>query len=234
MLQSLKDPVISRNWNWTYWVIISHSLWLLQIWRWLATWWLAQSILLEKPSPAEFQWSTMLQRQRYYETWLLGTMLILDVFGKTVTWCQVCDLTRSPGSRLGFCKPSLLLHRVWQQGDEDQWQMKKLKSRWQYLTGRWPASRAPQTHPTAPPSRFENSFELPIDPKQNLFKKILAQPCAGEAGLPVLSTPTKILFCDLTLAPGERAVAEYQETIPPSASPSYRGTSVKYSYKVTP
>jgi len=59
------------------------------------------------------------------------------------------------------------------------------------------------------------------------------QPCAGEAGLPVLSTPTKILFCDLTLAPGERQVAEYQETIPPSASPSYRGTSVKYSYKVT-
>ena len=49
----------------------------------------------------------------------------------------------------------------------------------------------------------------------------------------MLSTPTKILFCDLTLAPGERAVAEYQETIPPSASPSYRGTSVKYSYKVT-
>ena len=123
MLQSLKDPVISRNWNWTYWVIISHSLWLLQIWRWLATWWLAQSILLEKPSPAEFQWSTMLQRQRYYETWLLGTMLILDIFGKTVTWCQVCDLNRSPGSRLGFCKPSLLLHRVWQQGEEDQWQM---------------------------------------------------------------------------------------------------------------
>jgi len=59
------------------------------------------------------------------------------------------------------------------------------------------------------------------------------QPCAGEAGLPVLSTPTKILFCDLTLAPGESQVAEYQEIIPPSASPSYRGTSVKYSYKVT-
>jgi len=59
------------------------------------------------------------------------------------------------------------------------------------------------------------------------------QPCSGEAGLPVLSTTTKILFCDLSLAPGERRSAEYRETIPASASPTYRGTSVKYSYKVT-
>merc|ERR1719228_1645236 len=40
------------------------------------------------------------------------------------------------------------------------------------------------------------------------------QPCAGEAGLPVLSTPTKILFCDLTLASRERQSIEYSETIP--------------------
>jgi len=59
------------------------------------------------------------------------------------------------------------------------------------------------------------------------------QPCAGEAGLPVLSTSTTILACDLALGPGERRVVEYRETIPPSATPSYRGTSVKYSYKVT-
>jgi len=59
------------------------------------------------------------------------------------------------------------------------------------------------------------------------------QPTAGEAGLPVLSTPTKILFCDLTLHPGERKTFSYTETIPHSASPTYRGTAVKYSYKVT-
>jgi len=59
------------------------------------------------------------------------------------------------------------------------------------------------------------------------------QPCAGEAGLPVLSTPTKILFCDLSLAPRETRSVEYRETIPASASPTYRGTSVKYSYKVS-
>lgn len=51
--------------------------------------------------------------------------------------------------------------------------------------------------------------------------------------LPVLATPTKILFCDLTLHPGERRTYSYTETVPHTASPTYRGTSVKYSYKVT-
>jgi len=59
------------------------------------------------------------------------------------------------------------------------------------------------------------------------------QPTAGEAGLAVLSTPTKILFCDLSLYPGERRTYSYTETVPHTASPTYRGTSVKYSYKVT-
>ena len=59
------------------------------------------------------------------------------------------------------------------------------------------------------------------------------QPCLGEAGLPVLSLPTSILCCDLSLGPKEARALHYRETIPPSASPSYRGTSVKYSYKVT-
>jgi len=59
------------------------------------------------------------------------------------------------------------------------------------------------------------------------------QPCAGEAGLAVISTPTKILACDLTLAPGERRALAYTEVVPPSATPTYRGNSVKYSYKIT-
>ena len=103
-----------------------------------------------------------------------------------------------------------------------------------FLTGRSLGSPAPRIHQIAHPFRLMN-YQLSSDliglivSEESLF---FQQPCAGEAGLPVLSTPTKILFCDLTLAPGERQVAEYQETIPPSASPSYRGTSVKYSYKV--
>merc|ERR1719320_1751349 len=59
------------------------------------------------------------------------------------------------------------------------------------------------------------------------------QPTAGEAGLPVLSTPSKILFCDLCLGPGESRTYSYTETIPHTASPTYRGTAVKYSYKLT-
>ena len=59
------------------------------------------------------------------------------------------------------------------------------------------------------------------------------QPTAGEAGLPVLSTPSKILFCDLCLGPGEGRTYSYTETIPHTASPTYRGTAVKYSYKLT-
>jgi len=59
------------------------------------------------------------------------------------------------------------------------------------------------------------------------------QPTAGEAGLAVLSTQTKILFCDLTLYPGERKTYSYIETVPHTASPTYRGSAVKYSYKVT-
>ena len=42
----------------------------------------------------------------------------------------------------------------------------------------------------------------------------LYQPTAGEAGVCVLSTPAKILACDLTLHPGEAAIFHYSETIP--------------------
>ena len=103
-----------------------------------------------------------------------------------------------------------------------------------FLTGRSLGSPAPRIHQIAHPFRwmdYQLSSDL-IGLVVSVESSFSQQPCAGEAGLPVLSTPTKILFCDLTLAPGERQVAEYQETIPPSASPSYRGTSVKYSYKV--
>ena len=59
------------------------------------------------------------------------------------------------------------------------------------------------------------------------------QPTAGEAGLCVLTTPAKILLCDLSLYPGQRQEYTYQETVPDSAPPSYRGAAIKYSYKLT-
>ena len=43
------------------------------------------------------------------------------------------------------------------------------------------------------------------------------QPTAGEAGVCVLSTPAKILACDLTLHPGEAATFHYSETSNTSA-----------------
>ena len=59
------------------------------------------------------------------------------------------------------------------------------------------------------------------------------QPTAGEAGVCVLSTPAKILVCDMTLHPGESARFSFSETVPASAPPTYRGAAVKYSYRLT-
>ncbi|XP_077988860.1 RAB6A-GEF complex partner protein 2-like [Glandiceps talaboti] len=58
-------------------------------------------------------------------------------------------------------------------------------------------------------------------------------PSRGERGITVLSSQPKILFCDLTLVPGESRTFYYKEVIPRDAPPSYKGQSVKYSYKVT-
>ncbi|XP_033108085.1 RAB6A-GEF complex partner protein 2-like isoform X2 [Anneissia japonica] len=58
-------------------------------------------------------------------------------------------------------------------------------------------------------------------------------PNRGEKGICVVSTTPKILVCDLVLSPGESKTYTYFETIPQDAPPSYKGQSVKYSYKVT-
>ncbi|KAM9292277.1 RAB6A-GEF complex partner protein 2, partial [Gastrophryne carolinensis] len=58
-------------------------------------------------------------------------------------------------------------------------------------------------------------------------------PNRGERGQCVLSTPPKILFCDLRLDPGESKSYSYTEALPLSAPPSFRGQSVKYVYKLT-
>ncbi|KAL0869022.1 hypothetical protein ABMA27_007341 [Loxostege sticticalis] len=49
----------------------------------------------------------------------------------------------------------------------------------------------------------------------------------------IFHTKPKILFCDLTIPLGESKTFWYRESLPIEAAPSYRGTSVKYSYKVT-
>ncbi|XP_002740566.1 RAB6A-GEF complex partner protein 2-like [Saccoglossus kowalevskii] len=58
-------------------------------------------------------------------------------------------------------------------------------------------------------------------------------PARGERGVTVVSTHPRILFCNLTLSPGESKTFIYRERIPRDAPPSYKGQSVKYSYKVT-
>lgn len=57
-------------------------------------------------------------------------------------------------------------------------------------------------------------------------------PNKGERGLTVLCTKPKILFCDLTLSPGQSRSYTFDEVIPTDAPPSFRGQAVKYSYKV--
>jgi len=54
----------------------------------------------------------------------------------------------------------------------------------------------------------------------------------GERGLTVLCTKPKILFCDLTLSPGQSRSYTFEEVVPTDAPPSFRGQAVKYSYKV--
>lgn len=58
-------------------------------------------------------------------------------------------------------------------------------------------------------------------------------PSRGERGHTVWSSKPKILFCDLKLPPGTCKTLIYREEIPKDAPPSFRGQSVKYSYKVT-
>lgn len=58
-------------------------------------------------------------------------------------------------------------------------------------------------------------------------------PFKGEKGSTLMTTSPKILFCDLVLLPGETQTFVYSEVLPFDLIPSYRGTAVKYSYKIT-
>ncbi|KAM7077801.1 LOW QUALITY PROTEIN: RAB6A-GEF complex partner protein 2 [Ciconia maguari] len=58
-------------------------------------------------------------------------------------------------------------------------------------------------------------------------------PSRGEQGQCILSTPPKILFCDLQLDPGDSKSYSYCEMLPIDSPPSFREQSVKYVYKLT-
>ncbi|XP_072849207.2 RAB6A-GEF complex partner protein 2 [Pogona vitticeps] len=64
-------------------------------------------------------------------------------------------------------------------------------------------------------------------------KETVFVPNRGERGQCILSTPPKILFCDLRLDPGEAKTYSYCETLPVDGPPSFRGQAVKYVYKLT-
>ncbi|KAG8431058.1 hypothetical protein GDO86_019485 [Hymenochirus boettgeri] len=83
----------------------------------------------------------------------------------------------------------------------------------------------------------ESRVRLPAseEPRQDVqaAKETVFIPNRGERGQCILSTPPKILFCDLCLDPGESKSYSYSETVPLTAPPSFRGQSVKYVYKLT-
>uniref|UniRef100_A0A8C5MY83 RGP1 homolog, RAB6A GEF complex partner 1 n=1 Tax=Leptobrachium leishanense TaxID=445787 RepID=A0A8C5MY83_9ANUR len=83
----------------------------------------------------------------------------------------------------------------------------------------------------------ESRVQLPAseEPRQDVQaeNETVFIPNRGERGQCILSTPPKILFCDLRLDPGETKSYSYSETLPLAAPPSFRGQSVKYVYKLT-
>ncbi|XP_077137394.1 RAB6A-GEF complex partner protein 2 [Ranitomeya variabilis] len=83
----------------------------------------------------------------------------------------------------------------------------------------------------------DSRVQLPAseEPQQDVqaVNETVFIPNRGERGQCILSTPPKILFCDLRLDPGETKSYSYSETLPLTAPPSFRGQSVKYVYKLT-
>uniref|UniRef100_A0A8C4QFW1 GP1 homolog, RAB6A GEF complex partner 1 n=1 Tax=Eptatretus burgeri TaxID=7764 RepID=A0A8C4QFW1_EPTBU len=83
----------------------------------------------------------------------------------------------------------------------------------------------------------ESAVVLPPPPTTGLDvqaeNETVFVPNRGERGQCILSTPPKILFCDLRLDEGESKTYIYSEIIPSDAVASFRGQAVKYAYKLT-
>ncbi|CAM9409302.1 unnamed protein product [Lampetra fluviatilis] len=83
-----------------------------------------------------------------------------------------------------------------------------------------------EVHVALPPSS-------PRIPGSQAMSETAFVPNRGERGQCVLSTPPKILFCDLRLAPGESKAFVYRETLPADAPPSLNGQAVRYAYRLS-
>ncbi|XP_041969399.1 RAB6A-GEF complex partner protein 2 [Aricia agestis] len=78
-------------------------------------------------------------------------------------------------------------------------------------------------------STSKNNTEKP----QNFVRTTALEVTNCDIGDVKFLTKPKILFCDLTIPLGESKTFWYRESLPIEAPPSYRGTGVKYSYKIT-
>ena len=111
------------------------------------------------------------------------------------------------------------------------------------ITPRWPLLCNPpqntQIHCTCSvvPSKVllspNDAEEQPQDPFSTLLTAFSFSPTRGERGSTVYQTEASILFCDVSLNPGESQTFEYVTTIPQEVPPTYRGNSISYVHKVT-
>eukprot|EP00088_Acartia_fossae_P011715 TRINITY_DN15972_c0_g1_i1.p1 TRINITY_DN15972_c0_g1~~TRINITY_DN15972_c0_g1_i1.p1 ORF type:complete len:380 (-),score=61.83 TRINITY_DN15972_c0_g1_i1:340-1479(-) len=81
-------------------------------------------------------------------------------------------------------------------------------------------------------TNLESSRSRKISLENHNSNKTSFLPTQGETGMAVLSLKTKVLVCSLELAPNESKKIFFTENIPHNAPPSFRGHSVKYSYKL--
>ncbi|XP_045537844.1 RAB6A-GEF complex partner protein 2 [Papilio machaon] len=80
---------------------------------------------------------------------------------------------------------------------------------------------------------FYSTSGNPSDKSLSIEKTTALEVTSCDIGDVVFHTKPKILFCDLTIPLGETKTFWYRESLPIEAAPSYRGTTIKYSYKIT-
>jgi len=78
-----------------------------------------------------------------------------------------------------------------------------------------------------------NSSNKNFGISERILPKTSLAPDRDSTGICVLQTPPQILLCDHILKPGENKKLIYREKIPVEAPPSYSGSLLRYSYKLT-
>ena len=64
------------------------------------------------------------------------------------------------------------------------------------------------------------------------LKPLSSESGSGYKTTELASTPPKILFCDLTLAPGESRTYVYEDIVPTGCPSTYHGRHIRYSYRL--